>query len=104
MTGGATELRLPSGTVLAVETSAPADAALGPASIGDGPGATIDLARDVLPGLSELAEQVVGALEAAAPSTVGIEIGVKLGGKTGFILAEGTAEASLKLTLTWNRS
>ena len=32
-----------------------------------------------------------------------VEFGVKLGGETGIILAKGTAEVNLKITMTWDR-
>ena len=33
----------------------------------------------------------------------GSSFGVRLGGETGMILAKGTAEVNLKITMTWNR-
>jgi hypothetical protein len=35
--------------------------------------------------------------------TFTVEFGVKLGGETGIILAKGTAEVNLKITMTWDR-
>jgi Trypsin-co-occurring domain 1 len=43
-------------------------------------------------------------LSAAGPQSVAVEFGVKLGGETGVILAKGTAEVNLKITMTWERS
>jgi hypothetical protein len=42
-------------------------------------------------------------LTAAAPEHFTVEFGVKLGGETGIILAKGTAEVNLKITMTWDR-
>ncbi|MCA2216331.1 CU044_2847 family protein [Jidongwangia harbinensis] len=38
-----------------------------------------------------------------SPDRVAVEIGVKLGGETGVILTKGTAEATLKVTMNWDR-
>jgi hypothetical protein len=38
-----------------------------------------------------------------APDHFSVEFGVKLGGETGVILAKGTAEVNLKMTMTWDR-
>jgi hypothetical protein len=42
-------------------------------------------------------------LVASKPDNFEVEFGVKLGGETGIILAKGTAEVNLKITLKWNR-
>jgi hypothetical protein len=42
-------------------------------------------------------------LVASAPEHFTVEFGVKLGGETGIILAKGTAEANLKITMTWDQ-
>ncbi len=42
-------------------------------------------------------------LVASAPEHFTVEFGVKLGGETGIILAKGTAEVNLKITMTWDR-
>jgi Trypsin-co-occurring domain 1 len=42
-------------------------------------------------------------LVASAPEHFSVEFGVKLGGETGIILAKGTAEVNLKITMTWDR-
>ena len=43
-------------------------------------------------------------LAASAPEHFTVEFGVKLGGESGIILARGTAEVNLKITMTWDRS
>ena len=42
-------------------------------------------------------------LAASAPEHFTVEFGVKLGGESGIILARGTAEVNLKITMTWDR-
>ncbi len=42
-------------------------------------------------------------LTAAGPEHFTVEFGVKLGGETGVIVAKGTAEVNLKITMTWDR-
>ena len=42
-------------------------------------------------------------LVACAPEHFTVEFGVKLGGESGIILAKGTAEVNLKITMTWDR-
>jgi hypothetical protein len=42
-------------------------------------------------------------LIASAPEHFTVEFGVKLGGETGVIVAKGTAEVNLKITMTWDR-
>jgi hypothetical protein len=42
-------------------------------------------------------------LAASAPEHFSVEFGIKLGGETGVILAKGTAEVNLKITMTWDR-
>jgi hypothetical protein len=42
-------------------------------------------------------------LVASTPEHFTVEFGVKLGGETGIILAKGTAEVNLTITMTWDR-
>jgi hypothetical protein len=42
-------------------------------------------------------------LTASAPEHFTVEFGIKLGGETGIILAKGTAEVNLKITMTWDQ-
>jgi hypothetical protein len=42
-------------------------------------------------------------LAASTPEHFTVEFGVKLGGESGIILAKGTAEVNLKITMTWDR-
>jgi hypothetical protein len=41
-------------------------------------------------------------LMASMPDHFTVEFGVKLGGETGIILAKGTAEVNLKVTMIWD--
>ena len=54
--------------------------------------------------LEPLLRTVKDKLVTAAPEHFTVEFGVKLGGETGIILAKGTAEVNLKITMTWDRS
>jgi Trypsin-co-occurring domain 1 len=42
-------------------------------------------------------------LQAAGSENVTVEFGIKLGGETGVILAKGTAEVNMKVTMSWGR-
>jgi len=53
--------------------------------------------------LEPVLRTVKGKLVASAPEHFTVEFGVKLGGETGIILAKGTAEVNLKITMTWDR-
>jgi hypothetical protein len=37
------------------------------------------------------------------PDEIGVELGLKVGGETGLIIAKGTADATFKVTLAWKR-
>ena len=53
--------------------------------------------------LEPVLRTVKDKLVASAPEHFTVEFGVKLGGETGIILAKGTAEVNLKITMTWDR-
>jgi hypothetical protein len=53
--------------------------------------------------LEPVLRTVKDKLVASAPEHFVVEFGVKLGGETGIILAKGTAEVNLKITMTWDR-
>ena len=53
--------------------------------------------------LEPVLRTVKDKLVASAPEHLTVEFGVKLGGETGIILAKGTAEVNLKVTMTWGR-
>jgi hypothetical protein len=53
--------------------------------------------------LEPMLRTVKERLVASMPDHFTVEFGVKLGGETGIILAKGTAEVNLKVTMTWDR-
>jgi hypothetical protein len=53
--------------------------------------------------LEPVLRTVKDKLVASAPEHFTVEFGVKLGGETGIILAKGTAEVNLKITMMWDR-
>ena len=65
-----------------------------------------DSAREVI---LEAAQKIVDATvelgrRSAAPDEVGVEFGLKFGSTGSVIIASGTAEASLKVTLTYRKA
>jgi hypothetical protein len=59
---------------------------------------------DALAQLEPMIRTVKDRLAASSPDAFAVEFGVKLGGETGIILAKGTAEVNLKVTMSWNCS
>lgn len=59
---------------------------------------------DALGQLEPTLRTIKEKLLAHAPDHFTVEFGVKLGGETGVILAKGTAEVNLKMTMTWDHS
>ena len=53
--------------------------------------------------LEPVLRTVKDKLVAASPEHFTVEFGVKFGGESGIILAKGTAEVNLKITMTWDR-
>ena len=58
---------------------------------------------DSLEQLEPVLRTVKDKLVATAPEHFTVEFGVKLGGETGIIVAKGTAEVNLKITMSWDR-
>lgn len=54
--------------------------------------------------LEPMLHAVKEKLVAAGPDHATVEFGVKLGGETGVILARGTVDVNLKITMTWDRA
>jgi hypothetical protein len=54
--------------------------------------------------LEPMLRTVKDRLVASMPEHFTVEFGVKLGGETGIILAKGTAEVNLKITMIWDRA
>jgi hypothetical protein len=61
---------------------------------------TAALAR-ALPVMRGAVQQLRSAVE--QPDAMSIELGLKIGGETGIIFTRGTAEATFKLAMTWQR-
>jgi hypothetical protein len=53
--------------------------------------------------LEPLIRTVKDTLVASGPEAFEVKFGVKIGGETGIILAKGTAEVNLEITMRWNR-
>jgi Trypsin-co-occurring domain 1 len=53
--------------------------------------------------LEPLLRSVRDRLVASQPDHFSVEFGVRLGGETGIIVAKGTTEANLRITMTWDR-
>lgn len=53
--------------------------------------------------IAPLIQTVKDKLVASAPEHFVVEFGVKLGGEAGIILAKGTAEVNLTITMSWER-
>ncbi len=51
--------------------------------------------------LKPLLSTIKEKLAAIGPNDFTVEFGVKMGGETGIILAKGTAEVNLKITMCW---
>jgi len=64
--------------------------------------ATHSLAQS-LDQLEPLLTTVRERLIASLPDSFTVEFGIKFGGETGIILAKGTAEVNLKITMAWER-
>ena len=59
---------------------------------------------DSLAQLEPMLRLIKDRLAASSPDDFTVEFGIKFGGATGIILAKGTAEVNLKITMSWNRS
>lgn len=56
----------------------------------------------VMPALRMLADRLRGGVD--APDEVTMQMGLQIGGETGFYFAKGTAEASIAVTMTWRKA
>lgn len=81
-----------SGVVLAADSGGRFEAA----------GYTLAGAMDrVLPALRTILGRIRDGVH--APDEITMDVGLLLGGETGFIVAKGTAEASIAVRMTWRR-
>ena len=60
-----------------------------------------DAMRKVLPALRTVLGQLRAGVD--APDEVTMDVGLQVGGETGFVFAKGTAEASIAVSMTWRR-
>ena len=51
--------------------------------------------------LEPLLKSVKDTLAAASPDHCSVEFGLKFGGETGIVIAKGTAEVNLTITMSW---
>jgi hypothetical protein len=96
----------PDGTTLLVEVDrgdVPGGLVLASPQPGGAAAKAATTLSDSLTQLEPLLRAVKDRLAAASPDAFSVEFGVKLGGETGIILAKGTAEVNLKITMSWNR-
>jgi hypothetical protein len=99
-----TTFTLPSGAVVAVESSRAPPPPRG--GVSEATGATERVAvawSDGMNMVAEMAEQAIEQLRKATTSAkeVSVEFGVNISGKTGIVLVEGTVAANLKVILKW---
>jgi hypothetical protein len=69
------------------------------------PGKVVARARttleDALTGLKPSLAKVVHVLQEIAPGETTVEFGLKMGGETGVIIAQGTAEVNFTVSMSW---
>ena len=95
------------GAVLLVEVDnrdLPQDLVLASTSPGQAAAKATRSLVDSLDQLEPLLTALRHHLVSAAPDEFAVEFGVKFGGETGIILAKGTAEVNLKITMSWKRN
>ncbi|HEY3692850.1 MAG TPA: CU044_2847 family protein [Pseudonocardiaceae bacterium] len=101
------EVPLEDGAVLLVEVDpedVPGGVKLAPAEQGAAEAKSAQSLSKSLEQLNPVLRTVKEHLVASMPEHYTAEFGVKFGGETGIVLAKGTAEANMKITLTWDRS
>jgi hypothetical protein len=88
------------GGAIRVETPLPENA-VSVESFGDAALPNID---DVLGEIEKAGKKFVALLQRIEPKSGSVEFGVTLTGEAGFIIAHGSAEANLTVTLNWGSS
>jgi hypothetical protein len=94
------------GAVLLVEADRgdiPGELVLASPQLGEVAAKAARTLSDSLAQLEPMLRVVKDRLAASSPDAFAVEFGVKFGGETGIILAKGSAEANLKITMSWNR-
>jgi Trypsin-co-occurring domain 1 len=95
------------GAVLIVEVDdedIPEDLVLASPAVGEVAAKATRSLAESLDQLEPLLTAVRERLVASCPDEFAVEFGVKFGGETGIILAKGTAEVNLNITMTWKRN
>lgn len=59
--------------------------------------------EEALKRLEPSLQKVVGMFKKMSPDQATVEFGLKVGGETGLIVAKGTAEANLTVTMSWGK-
>jgi hypothetical protein len=101
------EVPLEDGAVLLVEVDredVPGGVALASAEQGAAAAKSSQSLSKSLEQLKPVLRTVKEHLVASMPEHYTVEFGVKFGGESGIVLAKGTTEANMKITLTWDRS
>jgi hypothetical protein len=98
-----TTFTLPSGAVVAVESSRAPVPTRGGVTEATATARVAVAWSDGMNMVAEMAEQAVEQLRKATASAkeVSVEFGVNISGKTGIVLVEGTVAANLKVVLKW---
>jgi hypothetical protein len=100
------EVPLTDGGTLLVEadrTEIPGELVLASPGEGAATARAVRTLEESLGQLEPLLRTLKDRLVASSPETFEVSFGVKLGGETGIILAKGTAEVNLAITMTWKR-
>jgi hypothetical protein len=100
------EVPVGDGTVLLVEADRadiPPGLTLASPNPGEAAAKAVRTLSESLERLEPMLRTIKDRLVASSPDHFSVEFGVKLGGETGVILAKGTAEVNLKVTMTWDR-
>jgi Trypsin-co-occurring domain 1 len=59
--------------------------------------------EDSLDALQPALRSTLNRLRSIGPEEIAVEFGLKFGGESGIILAKGTAEVNLTVSMTWRR-
>jgi hypothetical protein len=101
------EIQLKDGEIIELETSTPPalKRRVGPAAGGKVEGLVVSF-DEAVRRVRTLTGMLFDSLASLPkmPESVEIELGIKLGGKVGVIVTEGTTEANLKLIIKWKAS
>lgn len=99
------QYKLPSGALIEVQNLPTRERGAGDVSHGPEEGEPLPL-ETVLSPLGEVVQLVFEQLQSAVrtPSTVHLEVGASLKGKSSLVLVSGETTGTIKVSLTWNNS